>query len=102
MVGLNLISLRPSASGGFLEAAIKPATPVDHAVSFDFHKPRRIDEARNLDKGARGANVTKNLTMRGVLHRANCGCPSAIRKVTDAMVEIEGEAMRGVTWVRGA
>ena len=23
-----------------------------------------------------------------------------IRKVTDAMVEIEGEAMRGVTWVR--
>jgi len=25
-----------------------------------------------------------------------------IRKVTDAMVEIEGEAMRGVTWVRGA
>ena len=23
-----------------------------------------------------------------------------IRKITDAMVEIEGEAMRGVTWVR--
>jgi 4-oxalocrotonate tautomerase len=23
-----------------------------------------------------------------------------IRKVTDAMVDIEGEAMRGVTWVR--
>ena len=23
-----------------------------------------------------------------------------IRKVTDAMVEIEGEALRGVTWVR--
>jgi len=23
-----------------------------------------------------------------------------IRKVTDAMVEIEGETMRGVTWVR--
>ena len=23
-----------------------------------------------------------------------------IRKVTDVMVEIEGEAMRGVTWVR--
>jgi 4-oxalocrotonate tautomerase len=23
-----------------------------------------------------------------------------IRKVTDTMVEIEGEAMRGVTWVR--
>lgn len=23
-----------------------------------------------------------------------------IQKVTDAMVEIEGEAMRGVTWVR--
>jgi 4-oxalocrotonate tautomerase len=23
-----------------------------------------------------------------------------IRKVTDAMLEIEGEAMRGVTWVR--
>ena len=23
-----------------------------------------------------------------------------IRKVTDAMVEVEGEAMRGVTWVR--
>jgi 4-oxalocrotonate tautomerase len=23
-----------------------------------------------------------------------------IRKVTDAMVEIEGEAMRGTTWVR--
>ncbi|GJE42051.1 tautomerase family protein [Methylobacterium soli] len=23
-----------------------------------------------------------------------------IRKVTDALVEIEGEAMRGVTWVR--
>jgi 4-oxalocrotonate tautomerase len=23
-----------------------------------------------------------------------------IRKVTDAMVEIEGEAMRGITWVR--
>ena len=23
-----------------------------------------------------------------------------IKKVTDAMVEIEGEAMRGVTWVR--
>ena len=23
-----------------------------------------------------------------------------IRKVTDAMVEIEGEGMRGVTWVR--
>ena len=23
-----------------------------------------------------------------------------IRKVTDAMVEIEGEVMRGVTWVR--
>ena len=24
-----------------------------------------------------------------------------IEKVTDTMVEIEGEAMRGVTWVRG-
>ena len=23
-----------------------------------------------------------------------------IKKITDAMVEIEGEAMRGVTWVR--
>lgn len=23
-----------------------------------------------------------------------------IRKVTDAMIEVEGEAMRGVTWVR--
>ncbi len=23
-----------------------------------------------------------------------------IRKVTDAMLEVEGEAMRGVTWVR--
>ncbi len=23
-----------------------------------------------------------------------------IRKVTDAMVQVEGEAMRGVTWVR--
>ena len=25
---------------------------------------------------------------------------SMIKKITDAMVEIEGEAMRGVTWVR--
>jgi hypothetical protein len=44
----------------------------DHAVSLDFHKPCRIDEARNLDKRARRANVTKKLTMR-----ASCIPPTA-------------------------
>src|SRR5215510_10627686 len=34
------------------------------AICFDLDEPRGIDEARNLDKRASRANVTKNLAMR--------------------------------------
>src|SRR5215510_1851668 len=34
------------------------------AIGFDLNEPRGIDEARNLDKRASRANVTKDLAMR--------------------------------------
>src|SRR5262245_20395353 len=51
----------------------------DHAIRFDLDEPRGIDEARNLDKRASRANVTKNLAMRagGIAPTRNGGSSRA-------------------------